>query len=1320
MRRILSITFFALLGSLCADAQISAVSGYCNQGATRALISNIKSTNYQQGIIPGCTVTVYLTGTQDRATIYSDSAGTEKSNPFTANAIISTNPGAWMFYATEGEGYDVVLSSGSTVTDVFPGGGGGTGAYLPLAGGEISGDLQVDGTTSLGETTISENLTVDGSFVTSGMTTSSLATPTGLGGVSSTSGGSLTSGTYYAVVTAVDGSGNTTVASTEASATTTGSASSIVWTWSAVVNAFSYQLYIGTSSGGETAYFSTTDNTYTQTVSSATPLSVQSTGYWHTSGNQILDANDTVVRIAGINWYGFETTDEVAHGLYNQDYKTIIDTIYDLGYNVIRLPFSNQMIEDPIVPTAIAFVDIDDNAINTDLEDLDALHVMDKIITYAGTLNIRVILDNHRSEAGDSAEASGLWYTTDYPQSAWLADWQTLVTRYEGYTTTSGQPTVVGADIRNEPHDATSGGACWTGDTGATTAGCPTSDTANNWPVAATLAGNDILAINSSWLIFVEGVDYYDGVNDWWGGNLMGVESYPITLNTSNRIVYSAHDYGPNLYAQSWFTSSTTYDSLSVIWNKFWGYISSDGIAPVWIGEFGTDNAVINISSTVQGSQGQWFSDFITYMKNNSAIGWTYYALDGDDSYALLDYNYDPWPANPTKQQLLNSIQPPYNTATNGYLGQAATEGTTGSVNIAGNLFVNGGITTNGNVIAKLGKFASGVKADGPMVADQSFTANSTVTLNDGFTSNLSGIINGDLTLTQKGVPGAPTGTFASTGGTVAAATYYAKLVSVDDTGYTTQAGTESTGVAATGSTGEISWTWTAVSGTSTYRIYVGTSSDGESSYFTTTTNSYTQTTSAGTTGTVPTVNHTGSLVLPSTTTGCLQSTDGLVSGTGSDCGSGSGSGTVTSVGLSLPSDFTVSNSPITASGTLAGVWTTTPTGTGAVVRATSPTLVTPNIGAATASSLTDTGAAATSGSYCLQIGTTGAISNTGAACGTGSGTGTVTSVGMSVPSIFSVTPSTITSTGTFSISLASETANYAFLAPDGAAGTPTFRAITSNDIATALASSPAIGSSTPAAGTFTTLSANTSVYSPIGNLTTVNSTTVNSTNISSSGTDSLGTVTSSALSSGSVTDTGLTVAGYVTNTSAGVLGTVSEIPVAGITTALASPSAIGSSTPSTGAFTTLSANTSVYSPIGNLTTVNATTGNITTISGTSISESGSITGADFVGTGSATIVAGSTTVTGTSPSLAVYGSGASAEIDFTVGTSPSASGVIGTVTFPTAYPSSPKAVIVGNGTALPSGSGFSWTTTTTTLVLSCSSTLTAGTYYKLIFILIA
>lgn len=65
-----------------------------------------------------------------------------------------------------------------------------------------------------------------------------------------------------------------------------------------------------------------------------------------------------------------------------------------------------------------------------------------------------------------------------------------------------------------------------------------------------------------------------------------------------------------------------------------------------------------------------------------------------------------------------------------------------------------------------------------------------------------------------------------------------------------------------------------------------------------------------------------------------------------------SSSSSVTSVGLSLPADFTVTGSPVTTTGTLTGAWANTPTGSGSIVRATTPTLVTPILGAASATTI--------------------------------------------------------------------------------------------------------------------------------------------------------------------------------------------------------------------------------------------------------------------------------------------------------------------------------------------------------------------------------
>ena len=144
---------------------------------------------------------------------------------------------------------------------------------------------------------------------------------------------------------------------------------------------------------------------------------------------------------------------------------------------------------------------------------MNSLEIMDAIIDYAGQIGLRVILDNHRSEAGNSAEASGLWYTEAYPESSWIADWQALATRYQNNTA------VIGVDLRNEPHNAASGGACW--DCGTLT---------NDWHLAAERAGNAVLTINPKLLVFVEGTDEYNNNYYFWGGNLQGVQNSPVTV----------------------------------------------------------------------------------------------------------------------------------------------------------------------------------------------------------------------------------------------------------------------------------------------------------------------------------------------------------------------------------------------------------------------------------------------------------------------------------------------------------------------------------------------------------------------------------------------------------------------------------------------------------------------------------------------------------------------------------------------------------------------------------------------------------------------
>lgn len=98
-----------ILFAIGAKAQVAAISGSCIVGAVQAQTQGLKSSNFQQGVIPNCTVTVYLTGTTNLATIFSDGSSTPLGNPFT----LIGNKSSWLFFATINQGYDVVMSGGT-------------------------------------------------------------------------------------------------------------------------------------------------------------------------------------------------------------------------------------------------------------------------------------------------------------------------------------------------------------------------------------------------------------------------------------------------------------------------------------------------------------------------------------------------------------------------------------------------------------------------------------------------------------------------------------------------------------------------------------------------------------------------------------------------------------------------------------------------------------------------------------------------------------------------------------------------------------------------------------------------------------------------------------------------------------------------------------------------------------------------------------------------------------------------------------------------------------------------------------------------------
>ncbi len=315
--------------------------------------------------------------------------------------------------------------------------------------------------------------------------------------------------------------------------------------------------------------------------------------YLHTRNGRIVDRFGRPVTISGINWFGMETAQYAPQGLDQRAMDDILAQMRSLGFNTIRLPYSDQIFEQTSMPTGINY------QLNPQLAGLSGLQIMDAVVNSARTHGMWVILDRHRP---DESAQSALWYTATVPETEWIADLKTLAERY------NGNDTVIGIDLHNEPHDPATWGS---------------GDLTTDWRLAAERGGNAVLSINPNLLIFVEGVQTYTKQSYWWGGNLMGAAQFPVELAVANHLVYEVHDYPSSVGSQPWFSAASYPQNLPAVWNQFWGYLADRSQTPVLLGEFGTQYQT--------DSDQQWLASLVNYVSSRN-VGAIFWCINPDSS----------------------------------------------------------------------------------------------------------------------------------------------------------------------------------------------------------------------------------------------------------------------------------------------------------------------------------------------------------------------------------------------------------------------------------------------------------------------------------------------------------------------------------------------------------------------------------------------------------------------------------------------------------------------------------------------------------------
>ncbi|MFM0515101.1 glycoside hydrolase family 5 protein [Paraburkholderia sp. RL17-373-BIF-A] len=326
-------------------------------------------------------------------------------------------------------------------------------------------------------------------------------------------------------------------------------------------------------------------------------------GYAVVDGKVTDDAGN-VVQLRGVNWFGFETSTHVVHGLWARNWMDMIDQMQSLGFNAVRLPFCPATLHG-VAPESI------DYDKNTDLRGLKSVEILDKMVAEFSRRGMYVLFDHHTPDCRDISE---LWYTNSYSQSQWIEDLKFVAKRYVAV------PRVLGLDIKNEPH----GSATW-----------GTGNSSTDFDKAAELSASAVLEIAPKWLIAVEGIadssTCSGNIPHFWGGNLEPIACAPLRIPKS-QLLLAPHTYGPDVHEQYYFRDPNFPKNMPAIWDTHFGRFSqSYGLL---LGEFGGKYGQGNSLDVA------WQNALIEYLVERGIDGgfyWSWNPNSGDTGGILLD-----------------------------------------------------------------------------------------------------------------------------------------------------------------------------------------------------------------------------------------------------------------------------------------------------------------------------------------------------------------------------------------------------------------------------------------------------------------------------------------------------------------------------------------------------------------------------------------------------------------------------------------------------------------------------------------------------------
>ena len=375
---------------------------------------------------------------------------------------------------------------------------------------------------------------------------------------------------------------------------------------------------------------------------------------------QIVDMDGNPVWMTGCNWFGYNVGSQVFDGVWSRNMHEMLNEIADHGFNLLRVPMSTEILlqwknnePDPMVKVnqysnpELTLEGVEGGTI------MYSFDIWNKAVEWCRENGIKIMIDIHSASTSSSGHQIPLWYDGKFSTDDWIEALSWFADYYKD------DDTIIAIDLKNEPHGKNDGQGMAKWDD---------SKDPNNWKYAAETCAAAVLEKNPYLLIMVEGIEVYpkfeNGSNwdspavdyshygdeskqpfhgAWWGGNFRGARDYPMDFGKyQSQLVYSPHDYGPLVYAQTWFDKDFTRQTLlDDYWYDTWAFLIEENISPLLMGEWG---GFVDEEHEPTGDNVKWMTLLRDYMieKKIHHTFWCFNENSGDTGGLVYD-NFGTW-----------------------------------------------------------------------------------------------------------------------------------------------------------------------------------------------------------------------------------------------------------------------------------------------------------------------------------------------------------------------------------------------------------------------------------------------------------------------------------------------------------------------------------------------------------------------------------------------------------------------------------------------------------------------------------------------------